>query len=292
MKLVEANSIMDNIFHLHKNGQYPGMKTGWKSLDELYSVRRGNTTIITGYPTSGKTTFYLNLLVNLTKNFGWKHCVYSPETGTASEIYAELIFMLTGKTFNKTYQNYITEKELYNILPMVQEYFKVIEPEDTNNTLDNLYSEVDYAVKTYNINSFGIDNWNDIEHNMIAKGTISEYLKHELPKFNRFAKTRDVHGFCLVHPRNPDPLKQGEQLQPPRPDQIEGGSLWYAKAQSLIVVHRNWDDPTNFNTLIKVEKAKPKIVGKKGQAILTYYAGFGIYKDNEKLYKQVEEKPF
>ena len=55
--------------------------------------------------------------------------------------------------------------------------------------------------------------------------------------------------------------------------------MWYAKAQSLVVVHRNWDDPNDYTTLIKVEKAKPRIVGKKGQVDLTYFGALGIYKD-------------
>jgi len=95
-----------------------------------------------------------------------------------------------------------------------------------------------------------------------------------------------AHGFLLAHPRNPE-LGAPKPLPPPRPDQIEGGSLWYAKAQSMLVVHRNWEDPTDYTTLVKVEKAKPKIVGKKGgSADLTYYAALGIYKDD--TFKQPE----
>jgi len=297
MKIVQANDITERIMHLYNVGNYPGLSTGWNCLDKHYTVRKGNTTIITGYPTSGKTSFYLNLLMNLTKKFSHRHLIYSPETGTADEIYSELIFMHTGKTFNKQHGNAITEKEVYNSLPFIHEYFKIIEPEETDNTPDNFYELCKEGFKQFEINTFGIDNWNDLEHDIRTRGgSISEYLKYEIPRFNRFAKTNNAHGFLLAHPRNPE-LGAPKPLPPPRPDQIEGGSLWYAKAQSMLVVHRNWDDPNDYTTLVKVEKAKPKIVGKKGGAAeLTYYAALGIYKDD--TYKPIQDannedlKPF
>ena len=288
MKIVSANQITDRIMNLHKFGNYPGVSTGWGNLDKHYTVRKGNTTIITGYPTSGKTSFYLNLLMNLTKKFGQRHLIYSPETGTAEEIYSELIFMYTGKTFNKLHGNAINEGEVYNALPFIQDYFKVIEPEEHENTPDAFYEVCKEGFKDFQISSFGIDNWNDLEHDVRTRGgSISEYLKYEIPRFNRFAKQNDCHGFLLAHPRNPD-AGTPNPIPPPRPDQIEGGSLWYAKAQSMLIVHRNWDDPNDYTTLVKVEKAKPKIVGKKGGfAELTYYAALGIYKND--TYKTIED---
>lgn len=271
MKIVQLNSITDKLFDLRSKGSYPGMATGFQSLNPFYNIRRGNTTYITGYPTSGKTQVYIQLLCNTTSLYDWKHVLYTPETGMAEEIYAEIIHCLTGKSFHKHHFNYISEDELMKVKDYVHTYFKVIEPEDNACSLEHWFAAVDEVQKEFDIDTAGIDNWNDLEHNMSQYGQkISEYLKYQLPKFNRFAKERNIHGFLLVHPRNPDIIKGQKFPDAPRPDQIEGGSLWYAKAQSILIVHRDWSVEDNKTTEIVIGKAKPKIVGKKGRIELEF----------------------
>lgn len=278
MKLVRLNSITDRLFDLRKNGNYPGQSTGFTKLNPYYTIRRGNTTYITGYPTSGKTQLYIQLMCNTSHLYGWKHLPFTPETGTSEEVYAEIIHCLTGKTFNGRFYNYITEAELYDVLPFVQDHFKIIDPTDGDCTLEAWYEVIREAKREFQVDTAGIDNWNDLEHDMSKHGQkISEYLKYQLPIFNRFAKTENIHGFLLVHPRNPEIMKGEKNPSAPRPDMIEGGSLWYAKAQSILIVHRDWSEPDNRTSEVIVAKAKPKIVGKKGMIELEYDPSMNCY---------------
>jgi len=277
MKLVQLNSISDKLYNLREYGNYPGKSTGFRALDPFYNIRKGNTTYITGLPTSGKTQLYLNLISNATSLNRWRHIVYSPETGTPEEIYAEIIHCLTGKSFNKNFYNYISESELNLAKDYVHDFFKVIDPEEGGCSLDDWYKLSEEIMKEFPIDTVGIDNWNDVEHDMSKhSGKISEYLKFQLPRFNRFAKYNNIHGYILVHPRNPD-MKGKDKPTAPRPDEIEGGSLWYAKAQSILVVHRDWSEPDNRTTDIIIAKAKPKIVGKKGFTTLEFNPTFNCY---------------
>lgn len=272
MKIVKLNQITDKLFDLRKHGNYPGESTGFRKLQSLYTIRRGNTTYITGYPSSGKTQMYFQLLCNTTSIHDWRHVIYSPETGNAEEIYAEIIHCLTGKTLSNSYCNQISESELYRIKDFVSDYFIVIDPSDKDNTLENWFEKVkEAASEVKKIDTAGIDNWNDLEHNMTGfSGKISEYLKYQLPVFNKFAKKENIHGFILVHPRNPDGIRSGDSLPAPRHDQIEGGSLWAAKAQNILIVHRDFSDENSFRTDLTVSKVKPKIVGKRGMAELFF----------------------
>ena len=134
-KIVSITDVQDQIFHLHKYGQQRGHLVGFPSLDKLYSIKSGTSTIIYGYPTSGKSQFLIQLLVSLT-NHGKKTMILTPETGTAAEIYAEIIHCLTGKSFNQSNNYTLTEKQLYNVIPNVKDSFQLIDVEEKGATID------------------------------------------------------------------------------------------------------------------------------------------------------------
>jgi len=295
-EIVELNKVTDELFHLQKHGLTPGYKIGFPSLDELYSVKPGRTTIIYGIPTSGKTQFHIQLLTSLTCKHNKKHLIYTPETGSAAEIYAEIIHCLTGKPFSLSSLNRITEKELYKVIPFVQDYFKVIDVEDEGLKFDEWIELTNMAVKDYGIFTSSIDNWNDIEHDMEG-GIISEYLKKQLPKFNRNARNHKTHNFIIAHSKNPVMMDKNQEFpKAPRVDEIEGGSLWYAKAVNLICIHREGEERTDgwhqsTEAQIIIRKMKKRVEGRKGTALLTFDPFRNCYYENkgERIYL---ETPF
>lgn len=295
-KIISASKITDQIFDLHKTGNKPGVKIGFSNVDDLYSVKMGVTTIIYGHPTSGKTQILHEFIKSLSCVHGMRGLMYSPETGNAAEIYAELIHCITGMSFDKRSQyGYISEKELYTVIPFISDYLKIIEPESEKGlSLDEFSELTKEAKKDYNISWTSIDNWNDLDHNIkSAGGMISEYLKMQLPKWNRLASMLNIHNFMVCHARNPT-LANGDRFPTmPRPDEIEGGSVWYAKAMNLIGVHRNYVDTEDGvkqsnEAQIDIKKVKPKIVGKKG----TCYLKFDWYQNRYYNENQYIETPF
>ena len=54
-KIVTIDKVQEEIFHLRKYGQQRGLLVGFENLDRLYSIKAGTSTIIYGYPTSGKS---------------------------------------------------------------------------------------------------------------------------------------------------------------------------------------------------------------------------------------------
>lgn len=290
MKVVELKNIMPKMEALRVTESVRGKSTGYSNLDEYYTVIQGKTTIIEGRPTSGKTSFTFQLQCNLSATYGWKHVIYSPETGHAEDVYSEIYHCLTGKTFNKKFSNHISEHEMYSIESFITDHFKVIESRD-NLTVDQWYEMATQAISEYEINTVSIDNWNDLVHNVMAFGNISEYLKIQIPRFNNFCENFNVHGFLLAHPRNPD-MRGQKYPPPPRPDELEGGSLWYAKAQSLLVVDHDWSDPNNYATQIIIHKVKPKAVGKKGFVELQYAAALNCYYEENGVLNIYPKSPF
>jgi F0F1-type ATP synthase alpha subunit len=54
--IVPHADISRRVWSLYRAGGLPaGASTGWKSLDELYSVGLGQWTLVTGTPGSGKS---------------------------------------------------------------------------------------------------------------------------------------------------------------------------------------------------------------------------------------------
>lgn len=295
-KIIKPHTRVGSVLQYFAKGIYPGVNTGYSNIDEYYKPRIGNTTIITGYPSMGKTEFLLQLLVNTTCLHGWKHALYTPETGTCDEIILELVHKFTGKTYRKGYENSITESELVNAVNMITDYFYIIEPDDVSGlTVDEWYDAVKEIQGEATIQTASIDNWNDVVHDLNKfGGKISEYLKFQLPRFNRFCKTENISGFILAHPKSPEAL--GGVLKPAKPNDIEGGSLWWAKAQTIITIHRELEEQ-NSSTQVIFHKVKPKIVGKRGIANLHYHIADNCYSiDGTRstqpysTFKTVEEK--
>lgn len=267
--------INEKVLNLRENSTDELLSTGFQTLDNYYMVKPSGTTIIYGYPKMGKTEFLFQLLISLSLNYRKKHLIYSPESGSAEEIYAAIIHGLTGKTFDKRYtSNYITEQEYYRVQPFVQEHFIVAEDTDEQGlNFDEYIKLVKTCKKEYGIHTSTIDNWNDIEHENYTN--VSDYLKRKLPKWNKLALTQKIHSFLICHAKNPIGLKNGELPKAPTPYEIDGGAAWLQKAYNMICINRDYVETNNGMQLgnevdVILQKIKPRIVGKTGVCKLDY----------------------
>lgn len=258
--IVKANSCQIEMSNLLKPQNFRGMEVGdIHELNEHYTARIGNTTVLTGFPTSGKSYLALNILIGLTMKRKCKHFIYTPEMGSPAEIYLLIIEIITGLRVGHG----LTEAIVIDLLPIVSEYFYVYDPENTPN-MDTLCNAVKIAKQETGIHTFLIDNMNDLSHQI--QGTQDIYFEGQLVTFNRTAKAARVHGFLLAHPRNPRP----EEINIcPSPDQIKGGSAWWSKAQNILSISRN-----EATLTVTVFKAKPRGTAKRGV--------FEIYLDMDK----------
>jgi hypothetical protein len=257
---------------LHKHGQKRGYLVGFRDLDKLYSIKAGTTTIIYGYPTSGKSQLLIQMLCSLACQ-GKKSMIMTPETGTVAEIYAEIIHCLTAKTFRQT-QNYsITEKELYNVIPFVKDYFKVVDVDEKSATVDEFCELTKEGIKDHNIFTSSFDNWNDLQHHYDNREDL--YIEASIPQFNRLARKEQIHIFGVWHAKSPS-LQNGDKFpKAPSPFDIKGGSAIFSKAMNLIGVHRDYEEHAegwrqSDSVNIILSKIKPKVVGEKGHCKLKF----------------------
>ena len=261
--MIKSNSeILDQLMELRKNGIPTGDNIGLKSFDELLTFVKGGCTDITGYPFFGKSLFLKEIIMALSLNKGWRHCLYMPDDGSDTEVISNLLHKMTGKTFEKDYPNTITEKEIAKYSSSLLDKFKFISAEHT------IEPEAfwNYA-KENNCDSACIDSWNYLAHK--GEPTSPDYLRKILSTRNRFMEVNNMHSFIIIHPKNPDPkqVKEGKVRQPSVYD-LMGGSEWNNNGKNIIVVHKESKESFNFDVYFR--KIKPRIVGKTGLITLQF----------------------
>lgn len=94
-----------------------GYKTGFGALDKYTSIPSGAMTIIAGRPGHGKTTFLLNLLCNMMREYEDKEFYFFTYEMSATIIQLNLLMIMAGKVLGdgsfsqREYKKYLREKE-------------------------------------------------------------------------------------------------------------------------------------------------------------------------------------
>lgn len=250
---------------LYTKGIDRGFYVGFRSLEEFYNIKLGCTTYIGGIPSHGKTEFHFELLLNLTEFYGWKHALFSPETGSPKEIIAELSHKYIRKPFLKGHSQ-MNENEKYMADAFLKDNFFILNPDENKITIEELLSIALEVKKEHGLNTFSIDPFNELKHDYSNHGGREDkYLEYVLGMIRRFAREHNVHIFIIAHPRTLRPVDG--KYEPPTAFELSGGAAWYSKAETIICVYRPND--TNEANII-IQKTKPKHTGKKGTVVLFF----------------------
>jgi len=246
----------------------PAQKTfsiGFDGLDPYYKIVLGATTYIGGMPSHGKTEWLFEMLIRLSIQYGWKHLIYSPETGTAAKIYLELICKYKSKVYREGAFNMITELDIINSAAFIHSHFIVRDMTDKTPTPDEFLKEIKQIVEDEQVKTISIDPWNEFIHDYTGRQDV--YLEVALAEIRKYARLNLLHFFVVAHPRTLQKNKEGK-YEAPTAYELSGGGTWYAKADSILCVFRPFEhsDIVHERTWVDIiiQKAKPKEVGSKG----------------------------
>lgn len=283
-----ALDLSADVLKLYENGITRGVYAGFDNLHECFSIKRGVTTYIYGSPFSGKSEFWLEVLVSLSELYGWKHAIYTPETGRAHEIIAELISKYCRKPFYKQHGEQITEQELFNAQSFIHEHFFIVDPQEAELDLKGFYSLVEQIEHEADvkIDTTLIDPYNELDNDLSSEGGRQDILiEKQLGLVRKNAQTTNRHNVLVTHCRDQQSIKKtvdGKDIwyyPPATAREVAGGQAWFRKAMNLINVWRppvGWknddaDDAAEDNEVhIIIQKFKPKGTGKRGVVKLFY----------------------
>ena len=267
----DAEVYFERLNDLYNKGTGKGFSTGYTSVDEIYTVAPAQLTVVTGYPSSGKSNFIDQVMVNLARQNDWKFAVCSFENQPEIHI-SRLMEIYTRKRFFDG-KDRMSEQEKETAFKFVKEHFLFI---DTNgeepSTLDSILERARAAVKRMGVRGLIIDPYNYIELPR-NEGTETAAISDMLTRVQKFCKAHDVHTWFIAHPSKI--TRQG--VDQPRPDgmSIAGSMAWWAKTDCGITVHRK-----DHHVEIAVWKCRYRWVGTQGETTMLYNKTAGTYSEN------------
>lgn len=262
---------------LYTDGIEMGKQVGWKWDKFPYTVKLGSTTYIGGAPASGKSEFWFEILINLSCVHGWKHIIYSPETGSHVDVYSELMHKYVGKPYVKR-ENHMDQQEKLLAETFIEKHFFVVDDQADMNVVQ-FYDMVEKFEKDNNITiqTTTIDPWNELREDFIPEdlGREDRYLSRILGMVRKNAKATGKHHCVITHVRDQraEKIKEGSYYYPmPTARDLAGGQVWFRKGMSMLMF---WRPPIGLLTFnneyakdnelhVKVAKTKPKGTSKNG----------------------------
>lgn len=271
--------LLSELEQLWRDGGLPsGDKTGWPSVDKFYTVAPGQMTILTGWPSSGKSEWLDAMLIHLLRQ-DWRVSVFSPENQPLKVHMTKSLEKITGKPFNPGPTERMTIEELRDAsIKQLSGHISYIEaPEEGSRTAANVIDAATPWLANFVGKKRGlvIDPWNELEHWRPQGLSETEYISQQLSFVRNWARKNAIHVWIVAHPQKM--RKEDGTLPVPRPDMIAGSQHWWNKADNAITVWRNMSDPDDPNVDIHIQKVRFKHIGRPGIASLRYDRVTGRY---------------
>lgn len=270
--IISPLSIKHKVTDLYSKGMARGHDTGWPCLDEYFSVKPGELTVVTGTPSHGKSHWLDSLLVNLSLNHQYRTIMFSPENYPL-ELHASRILEKFNKAPFFGYNRMSTE-QMDKGLELMDKHFKFIVPEETEFTPSHIVEEAARYMKEafWTGVSFPlavvIDPWNEMDHYRPGNFTETEYISRILTDIRRFAREFNCHLFLVAHPQKLRRDKDGT-YPVPTPYDIAGSAHFYNKPDNIITIWRDVMDAPTI-TQVHIQKVRFNSTGHPGLVELSY----------------------
>lgn len=274
-RLIGPVASRESVLELWDCGMPPGDKTGWPSLDRHYTVVPGQVTIVTGWPSSGKSEWLDALLINLSRQ-GWNIAIFSPENQPVRLHIAKMIEKLSGKPFGDGPTERMTRDEAGRLIDELGKSFCFMSAEGALSPESVLVSAGEYLESVNGKRGLVIDPWNELEHWRPVGLSETEYISKTLSLIRNWARWGNVHVWIVAHPQK---LRRddGGKLPVPTPDAISGSAHFWNKADAAITVWRDLNNLSSQDVRIYIQKVRFKHVGRIGKVDLKWDRISGRY---------------
>ena len=167
--LYDVSHFYEEVDDIYEKGIGSGVSTGYDEVDELYTIVEGQLTVVTGHPSSGKSEFVDQIMVNIARDKGWKFGICSFENEPRIHI-AKLISKYVGKPFFDGITPRVTKEDLDHWEEVcARSFFFLYQADGSLSTLDSIIERMKVAVMRHGIRGVVIDPYNYIskeKHNL------------------------------------------------------------------------------------------------------------------------------
>jgi twinkle protein len=276
--ILHASDLAHDTVQYYYDGRTRGLSTGWSHLDEFYTVRAGELTVVTGIPSHGKSEFLDALMVNMCQEHGWVFACCSPENRPLKYHLAKLVEKVSGLPFLPGRLERISPYALTDALQWIDDHVVFIDP-DAAMTVPALLEKAKALVLREGVTGLLIDPWNEFDHTRGANLTETEYISQCLSQFKNFSRTHGVHVWIVAHPAKLHRKDDGS-YPVPTPYDISGSAHWRNKPDNCLAVWRDVVSDDNYAE-VHVQKVRFKEVGRVGVAGFTWDPANGRYTPTE-----------
>jgi twinkle protein len=246
--------------------QIETFSTGWPIVDTLFKPFIPAFTVVTGLPGSGKSTWLINLCINMADQHGWKWAIFSPELPVAPHLRDKMRRIIAGEPVEQLTSQQIAAADRFINQHFVFIDFDVADQDDQDLTLEWLQDRAYDALMRHGIRGFVIDPWNEVEHAKAKSELMTEYTNRALRSLIKFGRRYQLATFVLAHPTK-EVGKDGKARVPTLYD-IEGSAAWFNKPDFGVVIDR--PDPHVDKTNLYVRKVRFEGTGDKGHVVLQF----------------------
>lgn len=265
----QASDFRSQLVDLYDKGLSSGLGTGWDALDPYLSISPGMLYVVTGIPGSGKSTWLDALLMNVTRDYGWKGAIASFENPIPIHL-AKFVSLYTGKPFAHGKPGRADKQEIEDALDWIDDHMMFLAQDGEPPTVANIIDRLTAAVQRMGIRWAVIDPFNFIKLNEGQALSETASINEMLAAFKIFSTTHDVALFLVAHPSKP-PSSAGADWVPTGYN-ISGSANWYNRADFGITVQR-----LPHSSRVHVWKCRFGHLGKVGNEDLVFQPDTGRY---------------
>lgn len=280
--IVKPKDLLKPILELYNGKLEKGVSTGWPDLDEFFTVKHSEFTVITGMPSHGKSEWLDALATNLVLYHNYRISIFSPENHPLELHVAKIMEKLSEQKFFGSKR--MPFEDMMDCLDLMNEKFSFVVPDE------NKFSPMDILNEAYpwlnqsiaQPKAMIIDPWNEMDHWRPNGLSETEYISRTLTELRKMSRDFKVHLFLVAHPKMMNKDKDGN-YPVPRPYDISGSAHWYNKADNCIAI---WRDVANDPEMVQVhiQKVRFKTTGKPGMVTLRYNNDLSRYEDPRRAF--------
>ncbi len=257
--LFNINNAFNVIENWRRNGRPEGFTSTIEPMDRLLKLGRGELTVITGTPNSGKSEFLDYLVYNLAKHNGLKVFFVSLEKEVNSHI-ESFIHRYTGKDLVVR-----SSSENQSGINWIKKHLFFYNYMNNSSNIDVLLQQANYLKESCGLDILVLDPYFLIT----SQKSSNEFdnVKYICNRLSTFSKRYNVHIFLVAHPRTigkGQGAKDGKKSTVTLYD-ISGGATFNNIIENGIVISREGNDMT-----VDIQKVRDQSVNTTGSFILTY----------------------
>lgn len=226
-----------------------GLEFGHHAIDDHFVFKRGDFNVIVGHANVGKTTVVIYLMVLQAIQNNLRFLIYSSEN-TAVSIATKIIEFYTGCILRGA-----TQEQLQMGMNFLMKHFIIIDSEEKMYTYKELLEEATDILHTDYYDGFLVDPYNSLakDREMYSSLGGHEYDYEVATHFRNWCKDRDISMWLCAHAVTEALRKKYAQSHefagfpiPPQMSDVEGGGKWSNRSDSMIIIHRLTQHPTEW----------------------------------------------